>query len=222
MIRRLRGTTPESSASEGASPTSTSPRASAGEASAGAVAAMAGRMPIHPQAIATATAPWSRPQRTARSCAGPGRGRMRRGIEGSVLQRLSARPRCYSRRVTSPTLVLYVEDDPNHVMLARRILEREGIAVEAVTDSDQALRALKSTRPDVLVIDLGLPGRGGLALIRTIRGEASLSDLPILAVSASTLRGEVRQALAAGANAFLEKPYTKIELISAISSVPAP
>ncbi len=124
--------------------------------------------------------------------------------------------------MTSPTLVLYVEDDPTHVMLARRILEREGSTVEAVSDGEQALRALESTRPDVLVVDLGLPGRGGLALIRTIRGLANLSDLPVLAVSASTLRGEVRQALTAGANAFLEKPYTKIELISAIRSLRAP
>jgi len=124
--------------------------------------------------------------------------------------------------VTSPTLVLYVEDDPTHVVLARRILERQGFTLEAVSDGDQALRSLTSARPDVLLVDLGLPGRGGLALIRTIREQGAMGDLPIVAVSASTVRGEVRRALAAGANAFLEKPYTMDELIAALRTVLTP
>jgi CheY-like chemotaxis protein len=124
--------------------------------------------------------------------------------------------------VTSPTLVLYVEDDPTHVVLARRILERQGFTLKAVHDGEQALRSLRSARPDVLLVDLGLPGPGGLALIRTIRELGTMSDLPIVAVSASTVRGEVRRALAAGANAFVEKPYTMDELVAALRAVEAP
>ncbi len=124
--------------------------------------------------------------------------------------------------MTSPTLVLYVEDDPTHVVLARRILERQGFTVKAVHDGEEALRSLRSARPDVLLVDLGLPGPGGLALIRTIRELWTISDLPIVAVSASTVRGEVRRALAAGANAFVEKPYTMDELVAALRAVEAP
>lgn len=118
--------------------------------------------------------------------------------------------------------MLYVEDDPTHVVLARRILERQGFTLKAVHDGEQALRSLRSARPDVLLVDLGLPGRGGLALIRTIRELGTMSDLPIVAVSASTVRGEVRRALAAGANAFVEKPYTMDELVAALRAVEAP
>lgn len=124
--------------------------------------------------------------------------------------------------MTSPTLVLYVEDDPTHVVLARRILERQGFTLTAVSDGEQALRSLRSARPDVLLVDLGLPGRGGLALIRTIREQEAMRHLPIVAVSASTVRGEVRRALAAGANAFVEKPYTMDELVAALRAVEAP
>ncbi len=119
----------------------------------------------------------------------------------------------------TPKLVLYVEDEPSHVQLAQRILELKGIEVEAASDGPNALRYLSARLPDLLLVDLGIPGRGGLALIRTIREQEALRDLPIIAVSASTARGEARQSLAAGADAFLEKPYTINALLAELKSV---
>ncbi len=121
----------------------------------------------------------------------------------------------------SPKLVLYVEDEPSHVRLAQRILELQGIEVLAASDGPGALHSLSARRPDLLLVDLGIPGRGGLALIRTIREQEALRDLPIVAVSASTARGEARQSLAAGADAFLEKPYTIDALLAEIESASA-
>ena len=118
----------------------------------------------------------------------------------------------------SPKLVLYVEDEPSHLRLAQRILDLQGIEVLAASDGPSALRCLSSQHPDLLLVDLGIPGRGGLALIRTIREREALRDLPIIAVSASTARGEARQSLAAGADAFLEKPYTIDALLGEIES----
>lgn len=113
--------------------------------------------------------------------------------------------------------MLYVEDDPTHVLLARRILERQGIEVESIADGAAALERLGERRPELVLVDLELPSLGGLALIRAIRKDRALRKLPVVAVSASTVRGERRQALTAGADAFLEKPYALDDLLRSIA-----
>ncbi|MEZ4385065.1 MAG: response regulator [Nannocystaceae bacterium] len=116
-----------------------------------------------------------------------------------------------------PQRVLYVEDDPTHVLLARRILERQGIEVDSVADGVEALTRLGERPPELVLVDLELPNLGGLALIRALRKDRALRDLPVVAVSASTVRGERRQALTAGADAFLEKPYALSELLQSVA-----
>lgn len=113
--------------------------------------------------------------------------------------------------------MLYVEDDPTHVLLARRILERQGIEVESIADGAAALARLGERRPELVLVDLELPSLGGLALIRAIRKDRALRKLPVVAVSASTVRGERRQALTAGADAFLEKPYALDDLLRSVA-----
>jgi two-component system cell cycle response regulator DivK len=119
--------------------------------------------------------------------------------------------------MTDPLYVLIVEDDATNRMLATRILTASGFLYAEATDGEHALELLKGPRPDLVLMDLSLPGIDGWELTRRIRQNAALSSLPVLAVSAHAMHGDRDRAIAAGCDDYLTKPYRPSELIAAIS-----
>ena len=81
-------------------------------------------------------------------------------------------------------LVMVIEDEKEIRDLIRYNLEREGFRVSAVADGEEGLRRLFASRPDAVVLDLMLPGRSGLDVLREVRGEPATSDLPVLVLTA--------------------------------------
>ena len=103
--------------------------------------------------------------------------------------------------------ILLVEDEPRIAALARDYLEHAGFAVTAVGDGPGALAAVRSRRPDLVVLDLGLPGLDGLDVTRRLRSDAATADLPIVMVTARDDELDTPLGLELGADDYLTKPF---------------
>jgi two-component system KDP operon response regulator KdpE len=104
-----------------------------------------------------------------------------------------------------------VEDDPQLRRLLRRILSHQGFRLVEATTAAEGLQEAEKRRPDIVLLDLGLPGLDGLQVIRCLR---EWSRVPILVLSASGQEGEGIAALDAGANDFVSKPFSVGELLA--------
>lgn len=119
--------------------------------------------------------------------------------------------------MTDAPYVLIVEDDPTNRMLATRILSAAGITYAEAIDGEQALVLLEQRRPDLVLMDLSLPGIDGWEVTRRVRQHPELRSVPILAVSAHAMTGDREKALAAGCDDYLTKPYRPAHLIAAVN-----
>ena len=116
--------------------------------------------------------------------------------------------------------ILVVEDDPGVRDVLEAQLEFSGFSPVCVENADDALDWLAKHQPALAILDLMLPGRDGISLCQHIRGEHSLSHLPILMISALGNQVDTRiRGLVAGANDFLAKPYNLGELIAKIHNL---
>ena len=84
-------------------------------------------------------------------------------------------------------IVLVVEDDPANRVLLRHILEAEGYGVLTADDGESAVRVVATMRPELVLLDIGLPGADGLEVTRRLRGDLRLATLPILLLTLATL-----------------------------------
>ncbi|HET9410684.1 MAG TPA: response regulator [Candidatus Dormibacteraeota bacterium] len=107
--------------------------------------------------------------------------------------------------MTSP-LVLLVEDNETNQMLTMAVLMRDGYRVTAASTADEALSMMRSERPDIILMDLQLPGQDGLALTRTLKLDPATAAIPVVAMTAHVMMGDEAQALAAGCAGYIAKP----------------
>jgi two-component system, OmpR family, alkaline phosphatase synthesis response regulator PhoP len=112
--------------------------------------------------------------------------------------------------------VLVVEDEANIVNLVRAYLEREGFTVDTVTDGRAALHRARTTRPQLIVLDLMLPGLDGLEVCRRLRQE---SDVYILMLTAKSEEADRIVGLELGADDYLAKPFSPRELVARVKAV---
>ena len=112
--------------------------------------------------------------------------------------------------------VLVVDDEPRIVELARDYLEHAGFAVITATDGPSALTAVRVRKPDVLVLDLGLPGMDGLDVARSIRRD---STLPIIMLTARDDELDRVLGLEIGADDYVTKPFSPRELVARIRAI---
>ncbi len=107
--------------------------------------------------------------------------------------------------------VLVIEDEPSYVEALEVALAGEGFAVESAADGRSGLRAVREWVPDVVVLDLMLPGLSGLDVLRRIRSEGGI---PVVVVSAKDAEADIVSALELGADDYLTKPYSVRELVA--------
>ncbi len=112
--------------------------------------------------------------------------------------------------------VLVVDDEPRIVELARDYLEHAGFGVIVATDGPSALTAVRVRKPDVLVLDLGLPGMDGLDVARTIRRD---STLPIIMLTARDDELDRILGLEIGADDYVTKPFSPRELVARVRAI---
>lgn len=102
--------------------------------------------------------------------------------------------------------VLIIEDDRFNRRLFRELLETEGIEVDCAATADEGLRAARERCPDLIVMDIELPGMSGLAATRALKADARTAAVPVVIISAHTLREHEASALEVGGDCFLRKP----------------
>jgi len=112
--------------------------------------------------------------------------------------------------------VLVVEDDADVLDLTAYVLRRERFVVVEATDGAQALRRLKADRPDIVVLDLGLPTLDGFEVIRRIRAE---SETPILVLTGRREAQDLLRAFNLGTDDYIPKPYASSELTARIRAI---
>jgi two-component system cell cycle response regulator DivK len=104
--------------------------------------------------------------------------------------------------------ILIVEDNALNIKLFCDLLAAHGHQPEAVTDSRNALDKARSFEPDLVITDIQLPHVSGLDLIRMLRKDKKLAQVPIMAVTAYSARGDEERIRAAGAQAYVSKPIS--------------
>ena len=105
-----------------------------------------------------------------------------------------------------PKRVLIVEDNPISMELLREVVEAEGYRVLAATSGSEALSVARAEHPDLILMDIQLPGIDGLTVTRALKAQQDTKEIPIVGVSAYASHEDIDRALEAGCMAYLPKP----------------
>lgn len=106
----------------------------------------------------------------------------------------------------SKGLIIVIEDDADNMELIKFLLNKAGYDVLSAMDGYQGLELIRSQTPDLVLLDLAIPGIDGWHVARQIRQDEKTASIPIVAVSAHILPRDRQEAIQAGCNGFLNKP----------------
>ncbi len=118
--------------------------------------------------------------------------------------------------------VLLIEDEPNIIQAIGFILSREGWRVDSHADGRTALEAVARKAPDLVILDVMLPGRSGFDILADLRADPATQALPVLMLTA---RGQARDrdlAERMGASRFMTKPFSNAEVLEAVRQLAGP
>jgi CheY-like chemotaxis protein len=116
-------------------------------------------------------------------------------------------------------LALIADDDADILWLISLTLERDGYEVVTAKDGPAALESVLDRVPHLVVLDLMMPGIDGCEVTRRLRAEEATRDVPIMIVTALAEESQAAKALAAGADAYLSKPFSPRELLAKTASL---
>jgi DNA-binding response OmpR family regulator len=114
---------------------------------------------------------------------------------------------------------MVIEDEKEIRDLVRYNLERSGYHVATAGDGEQGLQRLFESRPDALVLDLMLPGRSGMEVLREVRAEPATRELPVLVLSARSAEMDKLEGFEHGADDYLTKPFSPRELVARVKAL---
>ena len=115
-----------------------------------------------------------------------------------------------------PSTILVVDDEKNIVQLARLYLDKEGFQVESANDGEAALEKFKSARPDLVILDIMMPGMDGLSVAKELR---KTSNVPIIILTARGDDIDRIVGLELGADDYVTKPFNPRELVARVKAV---
>ena len=112
--------------------------------------------------------------------------------------------------------ILIVEDDPN-VLLAMHVrLRAHHYDTSSASDAISCMAEARKSEPDLIILDLGLPGGDGFILMDRFKSIPALAAVPVIVVTGREVRGNLKRVIDAGAKAFLQKPVDNAKLLSVI------
>ena len=112
--------------------------------------------------------------------------------------------------------VVLVEDEPNIIEAISFILSRDGWGVHTHSNGDTALAALESKAPDLIVLDVILPGRSWFDILRDIRSHKTLGETPVMMLTARGQTKDRERAMELGASLFMTKPFSNSDVLAAV------
>ena len=113
--------------------------------------------------------------------------------------------------------ILVVDDNPVNLKLLRILLTGEGFDIQTASDGEEALSIIPSFCPDLILMDVQLPGVDGLTLTRQLKSDPASKDIVIIVVTSFAIKGDRERALQAGCDDYMTKPIDTIELPLRIS-----
>lgn len=102
--------------------------------------------------------------------------------------------------------VLYIEDRPDNRGLVRRVLMAEGIEVIEAANADDGISLAIQHLPDLILMDISMPGKDGLTATQELRANPNLDHIPIIALTANVMKGDRERTLEAGCDGYIPKP----------------
>jgi two-component system cell cycle response regulator DivK len=112
--------------------------------------------------------------------------------------------------------ILLIEDNEQNRYLATFLLEQHDHKVLSALNGPRGIEMAQALRPDLILLDIQLPGMDGYAVARTLRGIESMRTIPIIAVTSYAMTGDREKSLAAGCNGYIEKPINPETFVSEI------
>lgn len=109
-------------------------------------------------------------------------------------------------------IILAIEDNVSNMLLISRVIEAEGYDLIQAEDGASALDLLSDETPDLILLDINIPGIHGLDLARKLKTDERLARIPVIATTANVLLGDKERCLEAGCDAYLPKPLDIREL----------
>ena len=119
----------------------------------------------------------------------------------------------------SQKTILYVEDNEFNRKIVRQLLAKTSYNLLEAMDGEAGVAAALAAPPDLILMDIQLPKMSGLEATRQLRGDARTAGVPIIVVTSFALSGDDQKAKAAGATAYLAKPYSPRELLAKIRAI---
>ena len=114
--------------------------------------------------------------------------------------------------------VLIVDDVPLNILLIKKMLSRYTFEIRTANGGQAALDAIAQKKPDLLLLDLMMPGIDGFAVIRRLRASDETKDLPIIILSALNSEQDISKGFQLGANDFINKPIIMEKLLSSVTT----
>ena len=115
--------------------------------------------------------------------------------------------------------ILYVEDNDDNVFVIRGRLTRLGFEMVVAADGEQGVAMAETEAPDLILMDLRLPGIDGLEATRRLKAATETKAIPVIALSAHAMAGDREKALAAGCDAYVTKPVDFAKLLERIQTI---
>lgn len=115
--------------------------------------------------------------------------------------------------------VLVVDDEPNIVLSLEFLMEQAGFEVVTAEDGEQALARVNDSQPDLLLLDISLPGISGFDVLERLRSEAATAQLPIIMLTAHGRDVEREKGMALGADDYITKPFSTQSLVEKVKAL---
>jgi CheY-like chemotaxis protein len=119
----------------------------------------------------------------------------------------------------SASRILIVDDNPVNLKLASSVLEFAGYEILEAVDATTALAAIRQTPPDLILMDIALPGMDGLTLTRQIKADPATRQIRIVALTAFAMKGDDQKAKDAGCDGYITKPIDTRELPGQLAEI---
>ena len=117
------------------------------------------------------------------------------------------------------SLVLIVEDNDKNLELVRDILQAKGYRTLEAGTAEDGLEIAKGQAPDLILMDIQLPGMSGIEGLRALRAEPATAGIPVVAITASVMQADREQIMRAGFDGFIEKPITVRSFLEVVVGV---
>jgi two-component system, cell cycle response regulator DivK len=115
--------------------------------------------------------------------------------------------------------VLVVEDNAANLRLVNDILQRAGYAVLTESDAKAGIATARTEQPDLILMDIQLPGMDGLTATGILKGDAATSAIPIIALTAHAMRGDEQRILDAGCDRYISKPIRYKHFLEVVAEI---